>query len=105
MNANWFEIAMLAYNLNCWLELFSCEENVSVDAMKHTTLAIARLLDCWDRMDLFFRLKIQNEKIRELAALEDETVLSLDNWNSPLKLPFGQNSPAVSMVASLTGGC
>ena len=43
MNANWFQIAMLAYNLNCWLQLFSREENVSVDAMKHTTLATARL--------------------------------------------------------------
>ena len=43
MNANRFQIAMLAYNLNCWLELFSREENVSVNAMKHTTLATARL--------------------------------------------------------------
>jgi len=43
MNANWFQIAMLAYNLNCWLQLFSREENVSVDAIKHTTLATARL--------------------------------------------------------------
>jgi hypothetical protein len=43
MNANWFQIVMLAYNLNCWLQLFSREENVSVDAMKHTTLATARL--------------------------------------------------------------
>ena len=43
MNANWFQIAMPAYNLNCWLQLFSREENVTVDAMKHTTLATARL--------------------------------------------------------------
>jgi hypothetical protein len=43
MNANWFQIAMLAYNLNCWLQLFSREENVSVVTMKHTTLATARL--------------------------------------------------------------
>ena len=43
MNANWFQIAMLAYNLNCWLQLFSREENISVDAIKHTTLATARL--------------------------------------------------------------
>jgi len=43
MNANWFQIAMLAYNLNCWLQLFSREESVSVDAIKHTTLATARL--------------------------------------------------------------
>jgi len=43
MNANWFQIAMPAYNLNCWLELVSRGENVSLDAMEHTTLATARL--------------------------------------------------------------
>ena len=43
MNANWFQIVMLAYNLNCWLQLFSREENVTVKTMKHTTLATARL--------------------------------------------------------------
>jgi hypothetical protein len=43
MNANWFQIAMLAYNLNCWLQLFSREESVMVETMKHTTLATARL--------------------------------------------------------------
>ena len=26
MNANWFQIVMLAYNLNCWLLLFHREE-------------------------------------------------------------------------------
>jgi hypothetical protein len=34
---------MLAYNLNCWLQLFNREENVAVETMKHTTLATARL--------------------------------------------------------------
>jgi hypothetical protein len=43
MNANWFQIAMLAYNLNCWLQLFHREENATVETMKHTTLATARL--------------------------------------------------------------
>jgi len=43
MNANWFQIAMLAYNLNCWLQLFNREENVTVETIKHTTLATARL--------------------------------------------------------------
>jgi hypothetical protein len=43
MNVNWFQIAMLAYNLNCWLQLFNREENVAVETMKHTTLATARL--------------------------------------------------------------
>ncbi len=42
-NANWFQIAMLAYNLNCWLQLFHREENAAVETLKHTTLATARL--------------------------------------------------------------
>jgi Transposase DDE domain group 1 len=43
MNANWFQIAMLAYNLNCWLQLFNRKEDAKVAEMKHTTLATARL--------------------------------------------------------------
>ena len=43
MNANWFQIAMLAYNLNCWLQLFQRDDNATVETMKHTTLATARL--------------------------------------------------------------
>jgi hypothetical protein len=43
MNDNWFQIAMLAYNLNCWLELFSRKENDTMETMKHTSLAAARL--------------------------------------------------------------
>jgi hypothetical protein len=43
MNANWFQIVMLAYNLNCWLMLFHREESQKVEEMRHTTLATARL--------------------------------------------------------------
>ena len=43
MNANWFQIVMLAYNLNCWLLLFQREEAAKVADMPHTTLATARL--------------------------------------------------------------
>jgi hypothetical protein len=43
MNCNWFQIAMLAYNLNCWLQLFNREEGQAVESMRHTTLATARL--------------------------------------------------------------
>jgi hypothetical protein len=43
MNANWFQIVMLAYNLNCWLQLFNREESEKIDQMRHTTLATARL--------------------------------------------------------------
>ena len=43
MNANWFQIVMLAYNLNCWLMLFHREESEQANQMRHTTLATARL--------------------------------------------------------------
>jgi len=43
MNCNWFQIVMLAYNLNCWLLLFNREETEDVESLRHTTLATARL--------------------------------------------------------------
>jgi hypothetical protein len=43
MNCNHFQLAMLAYNLNCWLMLFNREEQAQVESLKHTTLATARL--------------------------------------------------------------
>jgi hypothetical protein len=43
MNANWFRIAMLAYNLNCRLLPFQREETATVADMPHVTLATARL--------------------------------------------------------------
>jgi hypothetical protein len=43
MNCNYFQIAMLAYNLNCWLLLFNRQESETVEKLKHTTLATARL--------------------------------------------------------------
>jgi len=43
MNANYFQIAMLAYNLNCWLLLFNREDSESVESLRHTTLATSRL--------------------------------------------------------------
>jgi hypothetical protein len=43
LNANWFQIVMLAYNLNCWLQLFNREEGARVETLRHTTLATARL--------------------------------------------------------------
>jgi hypothetical protein len=38
-----FQLAMLAYNVNCWLMLFNREEKVRADELKHTTLVTARL--------------------------------------------------------------
>ena len=43
MNANWFQMVMLACNLNCWLLLFNHEEHESAETLRHTTLATTRL--------------------------------------------------------------
>jgi hypothetical protein len=43
MNCVHFQLAMLAYNFNCWLLAFSREENVTVATQHHTMLATARL--------------------------------------------------------------
>ena len=42
-NQNHFQLAMLAYNLNCWLMLFNREAIDTTTSLKHTTLATARL--------------------------------------------------------------
>jgi len=42
-NQNHFQLAMLAYNWNCWLMLFNREETDTTESLKHTTLATARL--------------------------------------------------------------
>jgi DDE family transposase len=43
MNCIHFQLAMLAYNLNCWLMLFNREEKAKVETLQHTTLATTRL--------------------------------------------------------------
>ena len=43
MNRNFFQMVMLAYNLNCWLMLFNREEQDEVATLRHPTLATARL--------------------------------------------------------------
>ena len=43
MNAIHFQIAMLAYNLNCWLLLFNRDGNETAETLRHTTLATSRL--------------------------------------------------------------
>ena len=42
-NSHHFQLAMLAYNLNCWLMLFNREPQADATALKHTTLATSRL--------------------------------------------------------------
>ena len=43
VNSNHFQLAMLAYNLNCWLMLFNREPQTDATALRHTTLATSRL--------------------------------------------------------------
>jgi len=43
VNGNHFQLAMLAYNLNCWLMLFNRELQTDATELKHTTLATSRL--------------------------------------------------------------
>jgi hypothetical protein len=43
VNRNHFQLAMLAYNLNCWLLLFNRDAISDATKLRHTTLAISRL--------------------------------------------------------------
>jgi hypothetical protein len=43
MNCIHFQMAMLAYNLNCWLMLFNREEQAKAEDLQHTTLGTSRL--------------------------------------------------------------
>ena len=43
VNGNHFQLAMLAYNLNCWLMLFNREPQADATQLEHTTLATSRL--------------------------------------------------------------
>jgi hypothetical protein len=43
VNGNHFQLAMLAYNLNCWLMLFHREPQDDATQLQHTTLATSRL--------------------------------------------------------------
>jgi DDE family transposase len=43
VNSNHFQLAMLAYNMNCWLMLFNREPQTDAAELSHTTLATSRL--------------------------------------------------------------
>ena len=43
VNGNHFQLAMLAYNLNCWLMLYNREPQADATELRHTTLATSRL--------------------------------------------------------------
>src|SRR6266853_266186 len=61
VNGNHFQLAMLAYNLNCWLMLFNREADADTETLRHTTLATARL-----------RFLFVAAKIFEIAAFPPE---------------------------------
>ena len=42
-NSIHFQLAMVAYNLNCWLLLMQRDEKETVETLKHTTMATSRL--------------------------------------------------------------
>ncbi|MSV27241.1 MAG: hypothetical protein EXQ52_00615 [Bryobacterales bacterium] len=44
VNGNHFQLAMLAYNLNCRLMLFNREAGADTNTLRHKTLATARFL-------------------------------------------------------------
>jgi hypothetical protein len=43
VNSNHFQLAMLAYNLNCWLMLFNREPQADATQFQHATLSTSRL--------------------------------------------------------------
>jgi hypothetical protein len=43
VNSVHFQLAMLAYNLNCWLMLLQRDDQTEVETLRHATLATARL--------------------------------------------------------------
>jgi len=65
MNANWFQIVMLAYNPNCWLLLFNREKTETVETLRHTTLVTAHL------QFLFLAAKIQRHAGRVGVSYSD----------------------------------
>jgi Transposase DDE domain group 1 len=65
VNSNHFQLAMLAYNLNCWLMLFHREPHADATALRHTTLATSR------RRFLFVAAKIWRHAGRTGVSYSD----------------------------------
>jgi hypothetical protein len=64
MNCVHFQLAMLAYNLNCWLMLFNRDEQTTAEGLQHITLATARL------RFLFLAAKIVRHAGARLGAVQ-----------------------------------
>lgn len=65
-NSIHFQLAMLAYNLNCWLLLMQRAEEETVETLKHTTMATARF------RFLFIAAKIRNHAGRTSIGYSDQ---------------------------------
>jgi hypothetical protein len=98
-NGNHFQMAMLAYNLNAWLQLFHREPDADAETLSHTTLAMARLRflfiaaklwhhagrtgihysDHYPEQGLFQRLMDRLQRIAHDAT----------GWRPVLEAPFG----------------
>ena len=65
-NAIHFQLAMLAYNLNCWLLLLQRSEEETVETLKHTTMATARF------RFLFIAAKLRNHAGRTSIGYSDQ---------------------------------
>jgi hypothetical protein len=78
MNCIHFQLAMLAYKLNCWLMLFNREEEAKVEALSHTTLATARL------KFLFLAAKIWRHAGRVGVSCsdhyQDKSLFRIESW-------------------------
>ena len=65
-NSIHFQLAMLAYNLNCWLLLLQRDEKETVETMKHTTIATARM------RYLFIAAKLRSHAGRTGVSFSDQ---------------------------------
>ena len=61
-----FQLAMLAYNLNCWLLLMQRGEEETVETLKHTTMETARF------RFLFIAAKLRSHSGRTEISFSDQ---------------------------------
>jgi hypothetical protein len=93
-----FQLAMLAYNLNCWLMLFNREEEAKVEQLGHITLGCSarftKLFSRKARRSVYselemFRRQLTDEKIRRRLHRLDRRLLrvatQLENLGEPEK--------------------
>ena len=89
MNCNHFQLAMLAYNLNCWLMLFNREEEAKVDnAAAHHAGDSPAAVSVSGRQDLAPRRKSRRQLQRPLRRAgnlpppDGPTASDRDRWAS-----------------------